>query len=200
VTRADDAAPDPRIEAVLAFWFDVPGGPEEGVSRKAWFRKDPAFDDAIRTRFGASVEEAMAGGLADWPDTERGALALLVVCDQFPRNLFRGEARAFALDPRALALARDLVARGLDRRLTPVRRLFVYLPFEHSESLADQREAVRLIRELEAHPETVGLAEWAEKHLAVIERFGRFPHRNAALGRASTAQEAAYLAQPGSGF
>jgi uncharacterized protein (DUF924 family) len=194
------SAPDARIDAVLAFWFGAPGSEGHGASRKAWFFKDAAFDDLIRARFGALVDEALRGGLQDWPATARGALALLLVCDQFPRNLFRGEARAFALDPRALALARELVARGVDAGLAPVERLFVYLPFEHSESMADQHEAVRLMGGLDGHPETAGLSEWARRHLAVVERFGRFPHRNAALGRASTAQEIAFLAEPGSGF
>jgi uncharacterized protein (DUF924 family) len=194
------SASDPRIEAVLAFWFGEPGSAEDGTSRTAWFLKDPAFDEVIRARFGALVDEALAGGLRGWPATLRGALALLLVCDQFPRNLFRGEARAFALDARALQTGRDLVGRGVDATLTPVQRLFVYLPFEHAESMAEQRESVRLMRGLDLHPVTVGLSGWADRHLEVIERFGRFPHRNEALGRASTAQETAFLAQPGSRF
>jgi uncharacterized protein (DUF924 family) len=193
-------AADPRIDAVLAFWFGEPGSAVHGTARKMWFVKDPVFDDTLRARFGALVEEALAGGLQDWPATDRGALALLLVCDQFPRNLFRGEARAFALDARALALARERVACGADARLAPVERMFVYLPFEHAESMADQHESVRLMSGLDAHPETADLSEWARRHLAVVERFGRFPHRNAALGRASTAQEAAFLTEPGSSF
>jgi uncharacterized protein (DUF924 family) len=193
-------SPDPRIAEVLAFWFGAPAERALGRPREAWFRKDPAFDDAIRARFGALVDEAVAGGLAGWDATDDGALALCVVCDQFPRNLFRDDARAFALDGRALALAKRLVAEGRDARLRPVERAFVYLPFEHSESLADQREAVRLFGALRDDPDAGGYHEWAVKHLEVIERFGRFPHRNDALGRASTAQERAFLAQPGSRF
>jgi uncharacterized protein (DUF924 family) len=195
-----NAVPDPRIDAVLDFWFGAPGSPERGTARAEWFRKDAAFDEAIRARFGALVDEAAAGGLAGWADDDRGALAELVVCDQFPRNLFRDTARAFALDPRALALARRLVAEGRDARLAPLERVFVYLPFEHSESLADQREAVRLLGALRDDPVAGGYHEWAVKHLEVVERFGRFPHRNAVLGRPSTAQELAFLAQPGSRF
>lgn len=195
-----NALSDPRAGAVLDFWFGAPGAPEHGTARAEWFRKDAAFDDAIRTRFGALVDEAVVGGLAGWADDDRGALAECLVCDQFPRNLFRGEARSFALDPRALALARRLVAEGRDARLAPLERVFVYLPFEHSESLADQHEAVRLLGALRDDPHAGGYHEWAVKHREVIERFGRFPHRNEALGRPSTAQELAFLAQPGSRF
>jgi len=192
--------PDPRIGAVLDFWFGPPGGPDDGQARDAWFRGDPAFDATIRERFGAVVDEALTGGLPEWDGSPDGELALLLVCDQFPRNLFRGEARAFALDGRALAVARRMVAAGRDRVLAPVRRAFVYLPFEHSESLDDQREAVRLFGTLRDDPQAGGYHEWAVKHLEVIERFGRFPHRNEALGRRSTAAELAFLAQPGSRF
>lgn len=191
---------DPRIREVLDFWFGPPGGPDAGLARDAWFRKDPAFDAAIRDRFGGLVDEAAAGGLAAWERTDDGVLALLLVCDQFPRNLFRGEARAFALDPRALALARGAVAAGRDLRHPPVRRAFAYLPFEHSESLADQRESVRLFGTLRDDPQAGGYHEWALRHLEVVERFGRFPHRNEALGRASTDDELAFLARPGSRF
>jgi uncharacterized protein (DUF924 family) len=191
---------DPRVAEVLAFWFGEPAARALGRPRDAWFRKDDTFDAAIRARFGALVDEAHAGGLAGWEADDDGALALLVVCDQFPRNLFRGDARAFALDARALALAKRVVAEGRDARLRPVERAFVYLPFEHSESLEDQREAVRLFGTLRDDPDAGGYLEWAVRHLEVIERFGRFPHRNEALGRASTAQERAFLAQPGSRF
>ncbi len=191
---------DPRVAEALAFWFGEPAERALGRPREAWFRKDDGFDAAIRVRFGALVDEARAGGLAGWESDDDGALALLVVCDQFPRNLFRGEARAFALDAGALALAKRVVAEGRDARLRPVERAFVYLPFEHSESLEDQREAVRLFGALRGDPDAGGYHEWAVKHLEVIERFGRFPHRNEALGRTSTAQELAFLAQPGSRF
>ncbi|MFM1990624.1 MAG: hypothetical protein RJA99_3581 [Pseudomonadota bacterium] len=191
---------DPRIDGVLSFWFGAPGAPERGTARGEWFRKDVSFDEAIRTRFGPLLGEATAGALDGWSDTDAGALALAIVCDQFPRNLFRGDARAFSLDPRALALARRLVAEGRDIRFAPVERAFLYLPFEHSESLADQHESVRLFGLLRDDPQAGGYLEWAVKHLAVIERFGRFPHRNDALGRASTPEELAFLAQPGSRF
>ncbi len=193
---------DPGVAQVLAFWFGEPAQRALGHAREAWFRKDPSFDEAIRARFGVLVDEALAGGPADWadPDHDDDALALLLVFDQFPRNLFRGDARAYALDARALALARRLVASGRDACLRPVERAFVYLPFEHAESLADQREAVRLFGTLRGDAHAGGYVDWAVRHLEVIARFGRFPHRNDVLGRASTAQELAFLAQPGSRF
>ena len=191
---------DARIDAILEFWFGPPGGPKDGLARPEWFRKDDAFDDLIRSRFGPLLGEAAAGALDAWADDDDGALALLLVCDQFPRNLFRGEARAFNLDPRARELARRVVAEGRDRTMSPVRRAFVYLPFEHAESLADQDEAVRLFGLLRDDPQAGGYLEWALKHRDVIARFGRFPHRNDALGRVSTAEEIAFLAQPGSRF
>jgi uncharacterized protein (DUF924 family) len=193
-------ARDPRIDAILEFWFGPPGGPQDGMARPEWFRKDDAFDAVIRARFGPLLDEAAAGALDAWADDDDGALALLLVCDQFPRNLFRGEARAFALDSRAREVARRLVAEARDRTLSGVRRAFVYLPFEHAESLADQDEAVRLFGLLRDDPQAGGYLEWAIKHREVIARFGRFPHRNDALGRVSTAEEIAFLAQPGSRF
>ena len=192
--------PDARIRAVLDFWFGESGSPDHGRARAAWFRKDAAFDDQIRTRFGELVEQASAGSLAAWTRHPEGALALLIVCDQFPRNMFRGDRRMYALDPLALAVARRLVAEALDHALTPVRRVFVYLPFEHSESLADQHEAVRLFATLSDDPQTGQYLEWAVKHLRVIERFGRFPHRNELLDRPSTVEKIAFLAEPGSRF
>ena len=183
--------------AVLDFWFD---GERE---REEWFRKDDAFDASIGQRFGATIDAALAGSLdaAHWDATPEGALARIVVLDQFTRNVFRGTSRAFAGDAQALATARALVARGHDLRLRPVQRQFAYLPFEHSESLDDQREALRLFARLGRDaPALAGLLEWAQKHFVIIERFGRFPHRNAILGRASTAEELEFLKGPGSGF
>lgn len=186
---------------ILDFWFLPPGAPGHGQFRGEWFRKDAAFDDAIRRRFLPAVEAALAGGLADWEAAPRDALALLLVLDQFPRNLFRGEARAFAGDARARRVADAMLARGWDRAMNGVERLFVYLPFEHGEALADQERALGLFGALAAEqPGFDGTLDYARRHHAVIARFGRFPHRNAALGRESTAAEADYLAQPGSGF
>lgn len=187
--------------AVLDAWFgaDFPALPVE--PRAAWFRKDPVFDTMLRERFGALLERGHAGELDTWAGDDHGALALLVLFDQFSRNIHRGAPAAFAADPRALGLARGLVEAGRDRAIQPVARQFVYLPFEHSESLADQDLAVALMAGLgREDPRLADLAEWAERHRVVIRRFGRFPHRNAILGRASTPAELAFLDEPGSSF
>jgi uncharacterized protein (DUF924 family) len=182
---------------VLAFWFAGATEP-----RAEWCRKDPAFDALIAERFGDAIEAALRGELDSWSAAPRSALARLLLLDQFTRNVFRGTARAFAGDALALAGARALVASGDDLRLPPLQRVFVYMPFEHAEDLASQDEALRCFGALA--PEAPALAEyqvtWARKHHDVIARFGRFPHRNAVLGRSSTAEELAYLAQPGAGF
>jgi uncharacterized protein (DUF924 family) len=183
---------------VLDFWFGATD--QVQTKRPQWFRKSTAFDAEIRHRFLATHAAAVAGHLDAWQATPRGALALVVVLDQFSRNLFRDSPAAFAADPEALPVARRMVATGSDRRLTPLERGFVYLPFEHSEALADQEEAMSLFAELRRFPETSDLYDWAEKHHHVIARFGRFPHRNAVLGRASTAEELVFLTEPGSRF
>ena len=186
---------------VLAFWFGTPDAADYGQARAAWFRKDDAFDAQIRARFLTEVEAAIAGERDDWAKTPHGALALFILLDQFPRNLFRDTARAFAGDTAALALAGRVVGEGWDRKLLPVQRVFAYLPFEHSEALADQERSVALFAALaDAHPETASYLDYAERHREVIVRFGRFPHRNGVFGRSSSPAEADYLAQPGSGF
>ena len=184
------------IYAVLGFWFGEP----RGTSRAEWFRKDAAFDAVIRERFGALHAAAARCEREAWRANAESMLALVIVLDQFSRNLHRNDARAFAQDDHARECAAQALARGDDRGMLPVERQFLYLPFEHSEDLADQDKACELMRSLEAFEETRGLWEWAVKHRDVIARFGRFPHRNAALGRASTPEEAAFLEQPGSGF
>ena len=186
---------------ILAFWFGLPGEPGFGQPRSEWFRKDAAFDDQIRSRFLPGVEAALAGQLAAWAAERQGALALLILLDQFPRNLFRGDAQAFVGDAQALQLAVTAVGKGWDRPLLAVEKVFVYLPFEHSEALADQERSLTLFAALAAeHPGCDGFLDYARRHHEVIARFGRFPHRNAALGRPSTPEEAGYLAEPGSGF
>jgi uncharacterized protein (DUF924 family) len=183
---------------VLDFWF----GPLErrGPARAEWFRKDPKFDARIRARFGETHRAAAAGELEAWRMSPEPMAALVVVLDQFSRNLYRDDARAFAQDAHALDCAREALERRDDLVLLPVQRQFLYMPLEHSESLADQDLCCDLMAGLEAFDETRGLTQWAEKHRAVIRRFGRFPHRNAALGRVSTPAEREFLAQPGSGF
>lgn len=183
---------------VLAFWFGE--GDEHGRKRVEWFKKDATFDDEIRRRFLPAYQLAAADRLSHWKDDVRACLALIIVLDQFSRNMFRGSARAFATDAMAREATRHALAQGFDRVLKPVERQFIYLPLEHSESLADQEQCLQLMQQLSAFDETSDLHVWAEKHLVIIRRFGRFPHRNAALGRPSTAEEIEFLKQPGSGF
>ena len=187
-------------DTVLDFWFGAPGSRERGHRRAMWFKKDAAFDEALRAQFGVLHADAAAGQLAAWEGEAASQLALIIVLDQFSRNLYRGLPASFACDATALRLAKNLVARGADAALLPVMRSFVYLPYEHSEAMVDQDESARLFELLEAEPATKGLAEWAHKHRDIVQRFGRFPHRNAILGRASTAEEVVFLQQPGSSF
>jgi uncharacterized protein (DUF924 family) len=168
-------------QAVLSFWRDA--GPDK------WFKKNDAFDQDIRRGFLETYEAAAAGTLGAWEATPDGALALVIVLDQFPRNMFRGTARAFAADPLARAVADRALARGFDRAMAQAERQFFYLPFEHSEMLADQERCCDLFRATG----DAELVKWAELHADIIRRFGRFPHRNAALGRATTAEEQAFL-------
>jgi uncharacterized protein (DUF924 family) len=168
-------------EAVLAFWRG--SGPDK------WFKKDTAFDDEIRMRFLTTYEVAARGGLAAWEQTQESALAFVIVLDQFPRNMFRGSARAFDADPLALAVAGRAIGRGFDMEFPVQERAFFYLPFEHSERVADQERCCELFRATG----DAELLKWAELHADIIRRFGRFPHRNAVLGRTTTADEQAFL-------
>jgi uncharacterized protein (DUF924 family) len=179
-----NAAVPVEAQAVLDFWFGAPTSADFGQSRKAWFTKDDAFDRTIRERFGALIEQTLRGEHDDWADQPPSALARIIVLDQFTRNAFRGT-----------------VAAGEDEVLPPFMRTFVYLPFEHAEALAMQDESVRLFRRLVGDgDDPAKLVDFALRHHAIIERFGRFPHRNQFLDRQSTAEEIAFLAQPGSGF
>lgn len=188
-------------QQVLDFWFGSADAPDHGRARAAWFRKDADFDRRIVDQFGSLIETALAGGLAHWQRDAGSALAQIVVLDQFTRNAFRDQPRAFAGDAAALAAARAMRAAGQDAGLLPVQRAFVYLPFEHAEDIAAQEQSVRLFAELAAAaPELASMLDYAQRHHAVIARFGRFPHRNAQLGRASSADELAFLQQPGSSF
>ncbi|MFQ5466831.1 MAG: DUF924 family protein [Kiloniellaceae bacterium] len=186
IPDADTAA----IADILRFAFD------DGPSSR-WFRKDPDFDAAVCARLGVHYEAAAAGAHDRWMETAEGCLALCLVLDQAPRNLFRGDARAHGADAKARAVTRHALERGFDRQLPQARRMFLYLPLEHSESMADQNLCVRLMATLDEDPEWL---DYARRHRDIIARFGRYPHRNAALGRDSTPEEVEFLSQPGSSF
>jgi uncharacterized protein (DUF924 family) len=166
---------------IVSFWTDA--GPEK------WFKKDSSFDADIRTRFLATHEQAAAGQLKDWEQSAEGALALLILLDQFPRNMFRNDKRAFATDPMALRIAKSAIANGFDSQVDPKLRTCFYLPFQHVENLAEQEHGAALYR---AAGDADG-EKWANIHADIVRRFGRFPHRNAVLGRTTTADEQAFL-------
>jgi uncharacterized protein (DUF924 family) len=188
---------------VLDFWFLPPSAEGFGKARNEWFRKDSRFDAAIAERFGGAIDHARAGGLRAWDrEGPHGTLARILVLDQFTRNAFRGTPASFAGDALALAAALELDASGADRALTPTQRWFAYMPFEHAEDARMQEKSVGLFAELarEHGGDFAGALDYAHRHRGVIARFGRFPHRNAILGRASSPEELAFLSQPGSGF
>ena len=189
------------VNDVLHFWFGAPGTAIRGTFREAWFKKDPAFDDEIRRHFLGTTEAAARGELDRWQSDREGALALVILLDQFPRNLHRGSPKAFAADPKAREVARTAIDRGFDVQSTSCERMFFYLPFEHSENLADQERSVELFKRLaEDDPSRAEIVPYALRHQEIIQRFGRFPHRNAALGRESTEDEIAFLKEPMSSF
>jgi uncharacterized protein (DUF924 family) len=185
-------------DEILRFWFGPPG--TRGRARPEWFRKDPAFDQDIRAKFLELHEKGAAGALTGWRERAGECLALIILLDQFPRNMFRDSAQSFASDALALEAARHALAAGHAHGALPVERLFFSLPFEHSEVLADQDVSCSLIEPLAAFPETAGVWPFALKHREIVARFGRFPHRNDLLGRISTPEEIEFLRQPGSRF
>ena len=184
---------------LLDFWFS-------DQSRLHWFEKNAAFDAAIRERFEETLRAGATGELDNWARTAPGALALVILLDQFPRNLYRGSARAFAADARARAIASQAIDKRQDQDTALDRRFFFYVPFEHSESLADQERSVALFQAwAEAHDgrardEALEFMPFIHRHAEIIRRFGRFPHRNEALGRESTGAELAFLQEPMSSF
>ena len=191
------AAPLPPLAvAILDFWF----GPAPQGPRDVWFTKSDDFDREVRERFGDALAAGIAGAFGEWCMTPRGSLARVVLLDQLTRNAFRGTPRAFAGDPGALATAEYAIERGFERELDPYGRWFLYMPFEHSESLAMQDRSLALFTALASETGVDSPLPWAERHRDVISRFGRFPHRNDILGRASTPEEIAFLEQPGSRF
>jgi len=190
----------PEAEALLTFWFgELEDGFADAAHRERWFNGGPSFDDDCRVRFGDLAVRAADGELADWLASPRGTLALILLCDQIPRNIYRGQALAFATDALALNAAREGVEAGLDQQLALDERCFIYLPFEHSERLLDQHTCVGLMSDLaDQTPEpyrhlTAGYLPYARQHRDIIRRFGRFPHRNAVLGRTSSEAELAFL-------
>ena len=191
---APDTAPLPaRAQSFLDFWFGTSGDPERYHHRQIWFRSTPEFDAAVRENFAADHDAAMAGKLADWEAEPLSALALVMLLDQVPRNVFRSTPRAFASDPVALAATMRAMERGSDQAVPAAWRVFFYLPFEHSEVLAHQQRGLDLLLALPPVPGRPGDGHMTRLHLEIIERFGRFPHRNAILGRTSTDEERAFL-------
>ncbi|HWU77107.1 MAG TPA: DUF924 family protein [Rhodanobacter sp.] len=184
---------------ILDFWFDP-------AHASHWFVADAGFDEKIRKNFGAEAEAAAQGRLDDWAGKPESWLALLILLDQFPRNLYRADARAWASDVKAQRVALSGLAEAFDRVLPPLQRVFAYLPLEHAEDRGLQQQSVALFEALHAQVAAdrrdrfAGFLDYARRHCEVIARFGRFPHRNAVLGRSSTADELSWLAQPGAGF
>lgn len=189
-----------EIAALIDFWFGPPQSAERFSQRDLWFVVNPEFDEALRQRFQALQRRAAQGGCADWTREAEPCLALILLLDQLPRNLYRGTAEAFATDAEARAAARIALQRGFDRSLPASWRTFIYLPFEHSEDLADQELSLTLFGALARDPDFARGEDYAKRHHAIIARFGRFPHRNEALGRASTPEEVAFLKEPNSSF
>lgn len=189
-----------RVQEILDFWFGAPQSADYGKERVFWFTKNPEFDKELGDRFLQDYEQAAGGELDYLQDSPLGCLALVLLLDQFGRNIFRGTPQSFATDAKALSVAKSAVDRKCDRALLPVQRWFIYLPFEHSENLADQERSVEIFSTLSNDPASANTIDYALRHKAVIERFGRFPHRNKILGRETTPAEAEFLTQPGSSF
>jgi uncharacterized protein (DUF924 family) len=186
------AAPSETAHRLATFWFGINDSERAALRRRQWFRAEADFDIECGILFAAECRAAAAGALDCLAETADGARALVLLLDQLPRNMHRGRPEAFAQDAKARAVADRAIGRGFDKVVPAAQRLFFYLPFEHSEDLEDQRRAMALIGGL-GDPE---LLHWAERHYAVIARFGRFPHRNRILGRLNTSEEAAFLAAP----
>ncbi|HTC26958.1 DUF924 family protein [Dyella sp.] len=193
------ASPPPEALSVLAFWFDP-------AHTDKWFHSDPAFDAQIREQFGYRVDAAAAGHLNHWAATPSGWLALLIVLDQFPRNIYRNRPRAWRQDLLAQQVVVSGLDEGFDRQLPPIQRVFAYMPLQHAEDIGLQHRCVQLFEDLcdsvaaNERDRYTDFLDYARRHASVVARFGRFPHRNAVLGRVTTPEETAYLAEPGSGF
>ncbi len=191
-----------RADEILSFWFGQLHDNEQYYDerRRLWFASDAAIDETIKARFLKDYEQAVSQQPTDWRTTPRTALALILLYDQFPRNMFRGDPRAFATDALAREVTQSLLDTSGDTQLRPIERMFVYMPLMHSEDVTHQQQSVALFRQLAQDDPRVNSVSYAERHLEIIEHFGRFPHRNAVLGRTSTSEEIAFLNQPGSSF
>jgi uncharacterized protein (DUF924 family) len=189
-----------RAQTLLDFWFRGLASPEGERRREVWFTVDPAFDAALRARFLDDQRRAAAGDYDGWRAAPDTCLALILLLDQLPRNLYRGSPAAYACDAKARAMAHHALERGFDRPQSPVRRCFLYLPFEHSEDLADQAVSLALFEALAGDLDDPKSLAAARRHHEIIARFGRFPHRNKVLGRLSTTEEQAFLKEPNSSF
>jgi len=187
---------DNIITQILNFWFGDPTSPDYGQSKSFWFNSTPEIDHKIKDTFGKTYERALKGKLEDWKNTPEGTLALILLFDQFPRNMFRGTPQAFAMDGKALEVSKKSLKIGFDQECPVFQRKFMYLPFMHSENIEDQIKSVELFEEL---GEASGL-DYAKRHYDIIAHFGRFPHRNAILNRQSTHDEIEFLKEPGSSF
>jgi uncharacterized protein (DUF924 family) len=200
-----DTKPLGRISNILNFWF---GNKQENSKEylkqreKLWFGKDPTIDKEIKEKFELEDYKLSVEGITKpWKETPSGCLAQILVFDQFPRNIFRGNQLMYATDDRALELAKHAITQGYDKKLSSIEKIFIYMPFEHSENVKEQKEGLRLFKELEKEaPFLAENTKYAQRHLDVIEKFGRFPHRNEILGRPSTPEEKAFLNTPGSSF
>lgn len=189
-----------EYQKILNFWFGKPEERNYGKPRKFWFVKNDQFDLKIKSQFQNFYEQAAAGKLNSWQEQPLSCLALIIILDQFPRNMFRGSPQAFATENLALDHARIAITRKFDLQLITVQRWFIYLPFEHSENLEDQETSIKLFDSLQAHADSKSAIDYAYRHWEVIQKFGRFPHRNQILGRTNTPEEIEFLKQPGSGF
>ncbi|MCT7948402.1 DUF924 domain-containing protein [Ancylothrix sp. C2] len=189
-----------KVDEILEFWFGKSSDSNYGKRREIWFTKDPLFDEELRNRFYTDYQLATTGSLDTWQDSPRSCLALILLLDQIPRNIFRGQIEAFGTDFKAVVAAQNAIEKGFDKEMLPVERWFIYLPFEHSENMEHQRRCIELFEALKDDPESGYAIDYAIQHFKIMERFGRFPHRNAILGRESTPEEIEFLQQENSSF
>lgn len=188
-----------QVDTLLRLWFGSPGTTQYNQSRPVWFKADAAFDTQLQ-KHQTEQQAAAASRLDHWKQAPDACLALILLLDQFPRNLYRDKPAAFASDAKALQMANHALAQGFDRGMPDVRRWFLYLPFEHSEVLANQETSLKLFSALPSNPDNGNTVDFAKRHRDIIARFGRFPHRNKILGRTSTAEEEKFLSEPNSSF